>query len=209
MQRIETTMTELPYRAAIAAYIRAEAQPPDKYSHQLRLYRLAIEIGRDQTYDDDVLYAAVWLHDLGVFLGHRPADLEALARWDNVAYACAQVPALLERFGFPPAKIPHVIEVIRTHLPSGEPQSIEATLLRDADILEQLGAIGILRIVSKVGRDTRYPTFAEAVATLQRNLVELPDQVRLVTTQQLVVERVRHLRAFLEGVAVEADAGML
>ena len=41
-------------------------------------------------------------------------------------------------------------------------------ILRDADILEQLGAIGILRAAAKIGRDTRYPTFTDAAATLRK-----------------------------------------
>ena len=53
--------------------------------------------------------------------------------------------AILERLGFPPEKIPLVVEIIRTHQPAQEPESLEGKILRDADILEQLGAIGILR----------------------------------------------------------------
>jgi uncharacterized protein len=81
--------------------------------------------------------------------------------------------------GFPPAKIPYVLDVIRTHQPQNHPCTIEAVILRDADILEQLGAIGILRIVAKVGRDTRYPNFTAAAATLRRNLETLPSELRL------------------------------
>ncbi len=51
------------------------------------------------SYDDDVVYAAAWLHDLGVFIGHRPEDPEALSRWDNVSYAMKQAPAALPDVG--------------------------------------------------------------------------------------------------------------
>ena len=56
---------------------------------------------------------------------------------------------------------------------------IEGTILRDADILEQLGAIGILRVAAKIGRDTRYPTFTDAAATLRKALTELPGKLHL------------------------------
>jgi uncharacterized protein len=144
------------YREQLAEYIRRNAQPPDKFSHQPRLYNLARLLAQNRPHDDDVLYAAAWLHDLGVFVGHRPEDPARLAAWDCVAYAMNQAPALLARFGFPDQKIAAVVEVIRTHQPSSEPTSFEGTALRDADILEQLGAVGILRTVSKVGRDTRF-----------------------------------------------------
>src|SRR5881398_3411425 len=119
------------FREAIAQYIRAQAQPADKFSHQPRLYRLARQLAEEQPFDDDVLYAAAWLHDLGVFIGHRPDDPAALAAWDNVAYAAKEAPALLSGFGFAPDKIPAVVEAIRTHLPSAKPKTFEGILLRD------------------------------------------------------------------------------
>lgn len=192
------------YRQAIADYIRAHAKPPDKFSHQPRLYHLAAQLAEDQTFDDDVLYAAAWMHDLGVFIGHRPEEPAALAAWDNLAYAVKKAPDLLQQFGFPADKIPAVVDAIRTHLPATKPVSFEGTLLRDADILEQLGAIGILRTVSKVGRDTRFVNFADALRVLRRNLEQLPAQLRLASARRLAEPRVRFLKAFLE--AAEADA---
>src|SRR5882762_2086418 len=174
-------MTGTSYRQAIADYIRAQANPPDKFSHQPHLYQLACRLAEGQPFDDDLLYAAAWMHDLGVFVGHRPEAPAALAQWDNVAYAIQQTPQLLQRFGFPHEKIPAVLEVIRTHLPASKPASFEGALLRDADILEQLGAIGILRTVSKVGRDTRFVTFSDAVRLLQRNARQLPQQLQLAS----------------------------
>jgi uncharacterized protein len=134
-------MQQQGYRTAIVEFIRANANPPDKFSHQARLYKLATELAEHQKHDDDVLFAAAWMHDLGVFIGHRPEDPVALATWDHIAYAAKIVPGLLENCGFPAKKIPAVIEVIRTHLPSAEPTTLEGILLRDADILEQLGAV--------------------------------------------------------------------
>jgi len=195
------------YRAAIADYIRAEANPPDKFSHQPRLYQLAKQLAQNQPFDDDVLYAAAWLHDIGVFIGHRPEEPAALAKWDNVAYALKEAPGLLQRFGFPNEKIPEVIEVIRTHLPSGRPTSFEATLLRDADILEQLGAVGILRTVSKVGRDTRFTTFEDALHVLQRNAEQLPAQLQLDSARALAEPRLQILNAFLSSAEDENDSG--
>ena len=193
------------FRAAIGAYIGEQAKPIDKYSHQPRLYQLATQVGAGLAYDDDILFAAAWLHDLGVFIGHRPEELEALSRWDNVAYAVEQVPALLAQFGFPAEKVPAVLEAIREHLPSGRPVGREAVILRDADMLEQLGAVGVLRTVSKVGRDTRFATFADALRVLRRNLDTLPEQLALPSTRALAAPRIALLRAFLEG--AEAEAG--
>jgi uncharacterized protein len=196
-------MDQPDYRAAIAEYIRVQAKPPDKFSHQPRLLQLARQLAEGQPFDDDVLYAAAWLHDLGVFIGHRPEDLAALAAWDNVAYAMKETPRVLRQFGFPEAKIPAVVEVIRTHLPSAKPTCIEGVLMRDADILEQLGAIGILRTVSKVGRDTRFVWFGDALRLLRRNVEQLPGQLQLPSARRLAEERVKILKEFLA--AAEAE----
>ena len=191
------------YRPALAEYIASQALPVDKFGHQPRLYALARQIAAGHEYDDDVVYAAAWLHDLGVFIGHRPEDPEALARWDHVAYTIDHSPGILRRVGFPLEKIPAVLEAIRTHQPSGDPESIEGVILRDADILEQLGALAILRTVSKVGRDTRYATFTDAVAALRRGLNSLPGQLRLETARELAAPKIRILEAFLLAVDQE------
>jgi uncharacterized protein len=193
------------YRTALVEFIRAEARPPDKFSHQARLYQLASMIGRAEgrAFDDDVVFAAAWLHDLGVFIGHRPEDVKTLAAWDHVAYAIAKAPDVLGRLGFPGHKVAAVLEVIRTHLPTAAPSSFEGEILRDADILEQLGAAGLLRVVSKVGRDTRFVTFQDALRILRHNVEQLPGKLRLESARRLAPERVRFLREFLERAAKE------
>lgn len=195
------------WREAAVAYLQREAKPIDKYGHQPRLYALTQRIGAGLEYDEDVVFAAVWLHDVGVFVGHRPEDPAELAGWDMIAYAVEVVPGLLAGFGFPAGKIHAVLDCIRTHQPQFQPWSIEAMILRDADILEQLGAVGILRTVCKVGRDTRFHTFTEAVRSLERAVETLPGQIRLDTAKSLCLERVTVHREWLR--AVKAEAGDL
>jgi uncharacterized protein len=196
------------FRDAIREYIRREARPVEKFGHQPRLYALTRMIGAGQVYDDDVVFAAAWLHDIGVFIGHRPEGAEALARWDNVAYAVEVAPSILDETGFPVDKVSAVIDAIRTHQPSAHPVTMEGVILRDADILEQLGAIGILRTVCKVGRDTRFATFTEAVESLRKAVEVLPGKIRLETTRALAQPRIELLRLFLEGVEEESIAGL-
>ena len=196
------------YRQALADYIASQARPVDKFGHQPRLYALARQIAAGHDCDDDVVYAAAWLHDLGVFIGHRPEDPEALAPWDHVAYAIDRAPGILQRSDFPAEKIPAVLEAIRSHQPSGEPASIEGVILRDADILEQLGAVAILRTVSKVGRDTRYATFTDTVDSLRRSLETLPGQLKLETSRALAGPKIRILEAFLLAVEQESQGAL-
>ena len=156
-------------------------------------------------YDDDVVFAATFLHDFGVFVGHRPEDPALLGAWDHVAYTTAKTPALLRSMGFPAEKIEAVLEVIRTHQPKDDPTTIEGVIVRDADILEQLGAIGVLRTVSKVGSDTRFSTFTDAARSLEKAWKELPPMIRLESTRRLAQPRIATLQTFLH--ALEDEAG--
>jgi uncharacterized protein len=199
-------MAEPDYRARLQEYIRIHARPPEKFSHQARLYALAWQLGQAEgkPFDDDVLFAAAWLHDLGVFIGHRPEDPQALERWDHISYAIAKAQGILRELRFPEPRIPTVCEAIRTHLPASTPGSFEGILLRDADMLEQLGAVGILRTVSKVGRDTRFKLFSDALRVLRENLEQLPARLTLGSARQLAEHRIQVLRSFLA--AAEAES---
>lgn len=200
-------MKTMDWRQAVVEYIRAEARPVDKFGHQPRLYALAQRIGEGLEYDDDVLFAAAWMHDLGVFIGHRPADPQQLAIWNHVPYTVARSRELLAEWGFPVAKLDAVTAAIASHQPQDEPKHMEGILLRDADILEQLGAIGALRTLVKVGRDTRYPTFSSVLPVLQRAADELPSKLNLSAARHLAALRVQVLNAFIA--AIQEEAGEL
>jgi len=185
------------WRESVIEYIRTAAQPQDKFGHQPRLYALAAEIGQGMEYDDDILFAAAWMHDLGVFLGHRPVDPEQLSRWDHVPYTIRRSRELLSGWGFPAEKLDGVAEAIENHQAKDDPKTMEGVLLRDADILEQLGAIGILRAFVKVGRDTRYPTFSSVLPVLDKAVNQLANQTRLSNSKVMAESRAKMLRSFL------------
>ena len=196
------------WRQRLSDYLQANANPPHKFGHQPRLYALTQTIAANSpglTYDDDVVFAAAYLHDLGVFLGHRPEDPETLKTWDHVAYACEHAPTLLATFGFPTQKTEKVLAAIREHQPHDDPQTPEATLLRDADILEQLGGVAVLRTASKLGSDTRFHLFTDARNALQRALATLPNQLRLPASHALAQPRIHTLQTFLA--ALDSEAG--
>jgi uncharacterized protein len=197
-------MTET-YRAALETYIATNANPLHKFGHQPRLYALTQQIGRGLAYDDDVVFAAVWLHDLGVFIGHRPESEAALKTWDHVAYITQKAPTILTDSGFPKEKIPAVLEVIRTHQPHDTPLTLEATIARDADIVEQLGAIGITRTFAKLGSDTRFHTFTDALHALKKQLETLPSKLHLEPSKALATPRIILMQSFIA--ALESEAG--
>ncbi|MEZ2347264.1 HD domain-containing protein [Terriglobus sp. RCC_193] len=194
------------WRGTLVKRIRTEALPPEKFSHQARLYALTREIAASvrEPVDDDVLFGAAWVHDLGVFLGHRPSEPEALKRWDSTAYTVAHAGEVLRECGFPAEKIAAVIECIRTHEAHGEPTTVEGTILRDADLLEQLGAVAVMRTTAKIAQDTRFVTFADAARSLEKALVTVPPQIRLEKTRELAMPRIAALRSFLDSLQWES-----
>lgn len=201
-------MTSHTWRQQLCDYIRRQALPVDKFSHQPRLYALACSLGTNLPYDDDILFAACWLHDLGVFVGHRPEDLQALAKWDNVAYAIAQAPTLLKSWGFPVDKITAVQEAIQQHHPQARPTNIEAILLHDADILELIGAVGLLRAISKVGRDSRFTTFHDVLPVLERYL-QFESDLLTEPARELAQPRLALVRQFIMQAKAESQGMQL
>lgn len=197
-------MTKRNWRESVIEYIRSEAQPADKFGHQPRLYALAKKIGEGMQYDDEILFAAVWMHDLGVFLRHRPQDSKQLSGWDHVPYTIRRSRELLTVWGYPPEKLDGVAAAILNHQAKDEPTTIEGALLRDAEILEQLGAIGILRAVVKVGRDTRFPSFSSVLPVLDNAVNHLANQTCLKASKRMAESRVEMLRSFLASVHEEA-----
>ena len=123
-------------------------------------------------------------------------------------YTVARSRELLTGWAFPAEKLDAVVEVIRTHQPGDEPVSIEAVVLRDADILEQLGAVGALRALVKIGRDTRFPTYSSVMPVLRKAAEELPGKLRLDAAKELAGPRVEFLRLLIEKIEDEAG-GML
>ena len=61
-----------------------------------------------------------------------------------------------------------------------------------------------MRVVAKIGRDTRYPTFTDAAATLRKSLADLPGKIQLDTAKTLAQSRIALLQAFLKELDEEA-----
>jgi uncharacterized protein len=196
------------YREYLRRVISEEAQPLHKHGHQVRLYELSRQVGIHSVYDDDVVFAAVWLHDIGVFDGNRPTDLLELQQWDHVGYAVDRARQILSHTDFPAEKIEQVIGVIKEHQPQDSPTSIEAQIVRDADILEQLGAIAVMRTAAKLGSDTRFLRFSDARNHLRRMLQELPPKLVLMRSKELAEPRLKALSTFLSDLDEEAGDGI-
>lgn len=143
------------------------------YSHSLRDYRLARRLAHDDgvEFDDDVLYAAAFLHDMAAFVPYEKPEV------DHADEAARIVDSVLAGTGFPMAKIEAVRGAIRTHMFDRDPAGAEALYLHDADALDWLGAIGVARIFGLVDANGGDPNGPAAVKMLDDNLAQVPSRV--------------------------------
>jgi HD superfamily phosphodiesterase len=140
------------------------------FDHCNRVYHLAKQL--EDTYDDDVLYAATYLHDIIFAEPHQLASAE-------------KAEAVLHEVGFGPEKISLVKEAILNHIPEGNPSFKEAKMLHDADILDSLGMAGLTRLA--IGA-----FFLKGAKTLQE-VLNLVREYKERAVSHLVLNRGREL----------------
>jgi hypothetical protein len=171
------------------------------YSHSQRDYSLARELAAADhvTLDDDVLFAAAYLHDMAAF---PPWTNDKL---DHSDIAADKVDTILKGSGFPMAKIDAVRGAIRTHMFYRDPVGAEALYLHDADALDWLGAIGAARIFALVDPNGGDPTGPKAVQMLEDNLAKVPARVLSPAGRARLPQRQAELAQFLKDLRRESD----
>jgi len=129
-----------------AAGYYSENDTAHGFDHVVRVWRLAMRIGKEEGADLEVLQAAALLHDVG-----RPAEQATGACHAEVSAAMAR--EILGARGIPAARIDAVADAIARHRYRGDlpPESLEARVLFDADKLDAIGAIGVARAYAVAG----------------------------------------------------------
>ena len=189
------------WRAAVQRFAAENMKHPAwGLSHSMRDYELAKQLAAADkvTVDDDVLYAAAYLHDVAAF---EPFKSGA----DHQDEAAKIVGPMLEGTGFPMAKIEAVRGAIRTHMYGRDPVGPEAIYLHDADALDWLGAIGVARIFGLVDPKGGKPDGPGAVKMLEENIKDVPPRIVSKAGKELAVQRVRWLEQFLRDLRAESS----
>jgi uncharacterized protein len=118
--------------------------PGHDWNHILRVKYLACKMQKELKANELILMSSVFLHDLIVLPKNHPdSSLSSIK-------AAEEANILLKQCHFLPQDISRILRVIEEHSYSrGEsPSSLEAEILQDADRLDALGAIGVLRCAS-------------------------------------------------------------
>jgi putative nucleotidyltransferase with HDIG domain len=105
--------------------------------HSIRVWKLAISLGKKYKADLKILTAACLLHDL--------SKLKDDKREEHAKRSATLANKILLKLKFKKRK--EVIEIIQNHS-EGKAKSIEAKILHDCDELDALGTFGIFRILS-------------------------------------------------------------
>ncbi len=189
-----------------------ETDPAHDMAHLDRVWNNARTIAVEQA-DGQVLVAACYLHDL-VNLPKNDPDRHLASR-----KSAAISEPILYGLGFDEAAIRSVKHAIEAHSFSANipPRSPEARILRDADRLDALGAIGIARtfvVAGALGRALYDPDdpFAEArdlddlsfsIDHWKVKLLGLPADMLTEGGRELARKRVSHMLRFLDTFADE------
>lgn len=200
-----TPRRSLPARAEWRDSIRLLNEQHFKHTawgtaHSVRDYDVAKWIAATDhlTYDDDVLFAASYLHDIA---GFAPWEKQGVDHQDRGAEL---MDSLLPGYGFPADKIEKVKAAIRTHMPDRAPgAAVESQLLHDADGLDWLGAIGIARDMSIVDANGGDPGFAWALNRLREDSTKVPGLLVTKAAKREAQRRMAVTRAFLKDLESE------
>lgn len=190
-------------RAQAEAELRAAPGGARRWAHSERVYGLARRLARQESADRFVVGAAALLHDLP---GDDPGDPTARAA------------AELAAFDLPDAVASAILDAVAALArDDADTASPEARVLRDADRLEHLGALGIANLL--LAGDTlgaplyeRDDPFAllrplapeqALVERLYAHLADLPRQMHTAAARQIAIRRTGIMLFYLESLRDE------
>lgn len=200
---------------AIAAQEMAQDSAHD-LAHLDRVWATCQRIAAAEGGDLRILLAGAYLHDLVNLPKNAPNRAEA-----STLAAAAAAPHLQD-LGYSAAEVSAARHVIEAHSFSAgiEPKSLEAQILRDADRLDAIGAIGLARcfaVSGALGRPLYDPADpfarqrdlddkAQALDHFPLKLLQLGQGMLTRTGQQIAAERTALMQAFLNDLAAEIGA---
>jgi uncharacterized protein len=186
------------------------------WEHVDRVYRLALNIAKHEGGKRFVVGAAALMHDLG-----RSAE-DAHRHHADISVELAR--EILEGYGVGKQQQERIVHAILAHSFSlrKEPETVEARIVRDADRLDALGAIGILRwaIVSgqRSTRQTRLYDVDDPMAERHApddhtyfldhffvKLLKLEETMTTDTGRRLARQRSEFMRTYLQAFKGELD----
>jgi len=184
--------------------------------HTLRVVELATMIGGKEGADLKVVRASAYLHDTG-----RPDEFYD-RKIDHAERSAEYAWGVLKGLGWDHHDIGSVCTAIKNHRyrNGAVPESLEGKVLQDADRIDALGAIGLVRLFTYGGARNR-PDYERtdpfcrsrppadddySMDHIYEKLFKLPNTLHTQTAVKVADERVVFMRIFLD--QLEKDIGM-
>lgn len=169
--------------------------------HAWRVFRLGTRLAEIEGADTEVVGAAALTHDI-----HRAMGED---EYVHPSETLSEVRAVLESTGFPEAKVAAVCHCVAVHDEYAyrgiehPAEAIEAEILRDADNLDAIGAVGIARnfAFTGVGGRPLWDPAGEEYSGIEHyydKLVHLKDEMHTEAAQALAAERHAFTEQFVE-----------
>ena len=190
------------WKAKLLEFVKPFTHPAWGITHFQRVYKLAIELAekQDLDVDNDLLFAAAYLHDIGAF---EPYSKKGKDHSDVAIENCSEI---LLSIGFPEVKIYLVKDIIKCHMFYAKPSDIkESIIFHDADTLDFMGTIGISRILAIVGKEDWTPDLKSAIFLIQKFHNELPIQLYTTAAKEIGHERLSEMKNFLAKLAQQTS----
>ncbi len=165
--------------------------------HFKRVYRISKKLAKleNMCCDDEVLHAACFLHDLFDESGDQ----------HNIA-AGRIAEEFLRSIGFPNEKIVKAKEAIKEHVPSGNPNSKEAILLHDADLIDFLGATGIVRLSIGAWNWMSKSSLEEFIGVFKKYRKDCSENLILNSSKQLAKNKIIFMDSAIKEIKKELDS---
>jgi uncharacterized protein len=165
-------------------------------AHAQRLIELGREISADPSYDHAVFELAAYLHDWGAFPKYSQKNVEHAIRSRQVVEA-----DIIQQLDLTPVQKDALLEAIELHdYRDMRPTTTrEALLLREADMLEFLGMIGMARDFARGPRNVE--TCYKRILS-RRN--EIQGRFTLPRAQEIASIRIQRMETSLEWLLEES-----
>jgi len=192
-----------PWRAHVTAFTAKLYGHVDD-THNQRNYAWAKKLAAIDhvTLDDDVIFAAAYLHDVGSMKGWEVKDQE------HGDTAAAKLDQMLAGTDFPKAKMDKVREAMRTHMFYRQPgPSPEARYLHDADALDNVGTVGLALVLENVDtkEGSRF-TSQKAIEVLNKIAPKIEQGAVTPAGKAEMATRIAERKAFLAQLSRETDS---
>jgi len=166
--------------------------PVHGYPHVERVLRISKRLRKkcNEPFDDEVLDLAILLHDIGRYSSKGLKDH---------AYASSEAAdIILSALNYPQEKKAKVLDAIIAHSFSSKrmPATPEAKILSDADKLDALGSIGIIRVFLYSCQINR--KMEAAIQHFYDKILKLPQLMKTSAGKEEAEKRVKIVKEFLE-----------